>query len=291
MCYLIEKFHLSRQSKQNFDLTTLWYPNDDRVEVSRSVMPFSTWTPPLTLKMVFSSSEVGRCLVACLQGIWKIRWSGLSHCKPGYLPLFTWVNSQGFRRILRGCTLIMGQGTTQGGERGFRGGEWRGWKGEEKSNGSDGWWGTGGRGESGHWGIVLKRDTTVMVQMGDEAMGVGECGGGLKEKILPTICRKKAGENGERMGGEKRGMKVERVVKQVWFTVFYLWWQQACLGNDLLGNKKCSVAEEYRTKRLKAIKNNIIELGKLTYTTCNSCRLFLNPLLHFMTVPNLLLSP
>ncbi len=60
----------------------------------------------LTLKMVFSSSDVGVCRVACFQGIWNSRWSGLSHCRPGYLPLFTWANNQGFRRILRGWTLM-----------------------------------------------------------------------------------------------------------------------------------------------------------------------------------------
>lgn len=44
---------------------------------------------PLTLKMVVSSSDAGVCLVACFQGIWKSRWSGLIHCRPGNLPLFT----------------------------------------------------------------------------------------------------------------------------------------------------------------------------------------------------------
>lgn len=43
----------------------------------------------LTLKMVNSSSDAGKCRVACFQGIWKRRWSWLIHCRPGYLPLFT----------------------------------------------------------------------------------------------------------------------------------------------------------------------------------------------------------
>lgn len=60
-----------------------------------------------TLKIVFSSSDIGVWRVACFQGIWKSRWSGLSQCRPGYVPLFTWANNQGFRRILRGWMLMM----------------------------------------------------------------------------------------------------------------------------------------------------------------------------------------
>lgn len=69
----------------------------------------------LTLKMVFSSSDGGMWRVACFQGIWKRRWSGLIHCKPGNLPLFTWTNNQGFRRILRGWKLMVKTLGTLGG--------------------------------------------------------------------------------------------------------------------------------------------------------------------------------
>ncbi|TNN24582.1 hypothetical protein EYF80_065293 [Liparis tanakae] len=46
--------------------------------------------------MVFSSSDAGVWRVACFQGIWKSRCSELSHCRPGYLLLFTCANNQGF---------------------------------------------------------------------------------------------------------------------------------------------------------------------------------------------------
>lgn len=59
-----------------------------------------------TLKIVFSSSDTGVWRVACFQGIWKRRWSELSHWRPGYLPVFTWASNQGFSRILRGWMLM-----------------------------------------------------------------------------------------------------------------------------------------------------------------------------------------
>lgn len=60
-----------------------------------------------TLKMVFSSSAVGRWRVAWRQGIWKSFCSSPSHCRPGYFLLLTWAMSHGFRRILRGWRLMM----------------------------------------------------------------------------------------------------------------------------------------------------------------------------------------
>lgn len=61
----------------------------------------------LTLKMVTSSWDAGVWRVACFQGIWKRRWSWLTHCSPGYLPLLTCASNQGFRRILRGWKLMV----------------------------------------------------------------------------------------------------------------------------------------------------------------------------------------